>query len=173
MAPTDQAALVAVIKQRLEDRGLNLSGPDGAFEITRRVAWELRDQGAGVLSKTTGNNAHGFAVDIVCFRDGTYADCLVDAGGANTPAWQINGGVIDVSRWTAPSDPGDEQPAPAPTPTPEPPRPTSDDPLRDAVLQFLEQYGPTIDALEANTNAVLELSRKLDAFGKNGVRVHF
>jgi hypothetical protein len=172
MAPNDQSALVAVIKQRLEDRGVNLSGPDGAFEITRRVAWELRDQGAGLLSKTSGNNSHGFAVDIVCFRDGTYADCLVKAGDANQPAWQINPGVIDVSRWTAPSDPGDEDVKPQP-PQPDPaPPPEPDDWGSELAQQLLEVAGALVNAVEQLAHATIELRDRLDNIGKSGVRVH-
>ena len=173
MAPSDQTAIVSNVKQQLVDRGVNLSGPDGAFEITRRVAWALRDQGAGLLSKTTGNNSHGFAVDIVCFRDGSYVDCLVDAGGANTPAWQVKPDVIDVARWTAPSDPGDAQPAPPELPPELPPVEPPVDFIGQVLQQLLETVGPLVDAVEANTNAVLELSRKVDALGKGGVRLHF
>ena len=84
-SPTPE--FVAAVKAQLQARGVDLTGPCGAFAITKRVAWGLRATGAGLLSKPSGNNCDGFAVDIVAFPTGMIVDILGDAGNANTPLW--------------------------------------------------------------------------------------
>lgn len=79
---------VSDVKAKLEREGVNLSGPCGAFEITKNVAWGLRFDGAGLLSKPSGNNCNGYATDIVAFRDRAY-DVLSDAGGGNFPLFNL------------------------------------------------------------------------------------
>ena len=100
LVPTRSAAYVAAVKAWLIDQGVNLTGPCGAFAITRRVAWGLRDQGAGLLSKPAGNNCEGYATDIVMFHDagGDIIDILGDGGHANTPMWSVTDRV-DLARW--------------------------------------------------------------------------
>lgn len=61
-------------------------GTAAAFEVTKRVAARI---GGGVLKKPAGNNVDGFAVDIVCFADGTIVDILGDSEGAASPAWNV------------------------------------------------------------------------------------
>lgn len=173
MAPTDRTFVVEEVKRVLEARGVSLTGACGAFSITSRVAWALRAEGAGLLSKPIGTQCGGFAVDIIAYRDGSYVDCLIDAGGANTPAWQVKPDVFDAARWTAPSDP-DSFTAPAPTDPPTPtPAPEPPDELRDVMREVIELLGPIHDALEGNTNALLDLSRAIGALGKSGVRLHW
>jgi len=110
----DHTDVVRHVKADLEQRGVSLVGPCGAFEITRRVAWALRAEGAGLLSKPGGNMCREYATDIVAYRDGTIVDMLVKGGGAedaqgnpiagtgNEPAWQINPVKVDPARWRAP-----------------------------------------------------------------------
>lgn len=110
------------VKNALEARGVSLSGPCGAFQITKRVAWQLRDQGAGLLSKPNGNNCEGFATDYVVFKNGPAFDILGDGGNANIPQWAQDNDASLLARWVAPVDPGDDPPKvdtpPAPTPPP-------------------------------------------------------
>lgn len=173
MEPTDHTALVAIIKQALEDRGVSLFGPDGAFEITKRVAWDLRDDGAGLLAKSTGNDAHGFAVDIIAYPTGAYVDCLIDAGGVNTPAWQIHSDVIDPSRWRPPSDPGDVLAPPAPPVDPPVPLPGVPLTLDEVLAKVREIVDPLVSVTIANTVATVRLSDKLAELQQNGVRFRF
>lgn len=112
--PTSHADVVAQVKDTLLARGEDLSGPCGALKIIRHVAWILRAEGAGLLAKPTGNNCDGLAVDIICYQNGDHYDVLSDSGGTNGPAWTLVG-QYDVSRWRAPTNPGDI-PTPAPTP---------------------------------------------------------
>lgn len=129
-------AVVQRVKQQLEASGADLSGPCGAFAITQRVAWTLRNQGYGLLDKPSGNNCRGYATDIVVDALGNYYDCLADGGGANTPQWPDTPEVGDVTRWRPALDPAD---APLPVPVPVPP---SD----DRVLLKLEEVGQKLVA---------------------------
>ena len=104
--PAQSASYVAQVKDLLLQQGVDLSGPCGAFQITKRVAWGLRGTGAGLLSKPSGNNCDGFAVDIIAFATGSYVDILVDSGGANTPSWSTASDTIDSSRYRPPVNPG-------------------------------------------------------------------
>jgi hypothetical protein len=71
-----------------------------AFEVTKRVAWALRGEGAGLLIKTTGENivpwrGYIFAAGRICYPDGHIIKVISDVGpgGANGPQWFDNGYV--------------------------------------------------------------------------------
>lgn len=103
-APRMSRDYIADVKAKLEAMGVNLLGPCGAFKITKRVAWGLRAAGAGLLSKTGGNNCDGYATDIIAFKDRAY-DILSDGGATNGPTWNETG-VDDLeSRWRPAIDP--------------------------------------------------------------------
>jgi len=142
--------VVARIKADLEAKGVSLTGADGAFEITKRVAWELRAEGAGLLDKPGGNNSHGFATDIICYPSGQIFDILVSGGDINGPSWQ-DAGTVDASRYRPPMpiDP----PVPPPTPG------LSLDELAakvDAVSALLAGLDRKLDALAEQSNANTE-----------------
>lgn len=106
--PSTSASYVAAIKAMLEGQGVSLSGPCGAFEITKRVAWGLRGRGWGLLDKPGGNNCNGYATDIVMQNDGSGAivDILGDGGNGNFPNWGVSApGEVDPARWRAPVEP--------------------------------------------------------------------
>jgi len=113
--------LVAMVKADLEQRGVNLTGPCGAFAITSRVAWTLRGEGYGLIHKSAGQNgcdAPGgrYAIDAVMLEDGQTFDLLVNGGGdedkegrpipgtGNGPAWQIVRGQ-PPGAWRPPFNP--------------------------------------------------------------------
>lgn len=112
-------SVVEAIKSQLVARGVDLTGPCGAFEITSRVAWEMRGEGWGLHAKESGNQCQGYSVDVLLHPSGQYVDLLVDAGGANGPSWQIHTGG-DVLQWRAPFEVDPSGPVPAPPP-PDPP----------------------------------------------------
>ena len=124
-AQADHLDTVQAVKASLA--GQDLAGPCGAFKITKRVAWELRNSGAGLLYKPTGNNCEERSTDIIAYPDGHIFDILGDGGGANTPMWN-DAGFVDANRWRMAVDPGD-------TPPPPPPPPPSD-PLAPVVEQL-------------------------------------
>jgi hypothetical protein len=73
---------------------------DRAFEVTKRVAWLLRGEGAGLLIKNGGENiifwqGYWFSLSRICFPDGHIFKVLTDAGegGTNGPAYNDNGFV--------------------------------------------------------------------------------
>jgi hypothetical protein len=83
----------------------------GAFEVTKRVAWVLRDEGAGLLIKTGGENivpwrGYVFAAARICYPDGHIIKVISDVGpgGSNGPSWQDNG-YVDRSLYVAAMDP--------------------------------------------------------------------
>ena len=104
-----QPEVVAAVKRDLEARHVSLTGSCGAFEITKRVAWILRTQGYGLLSKPGGNNCQGYAVDYLTRMDGSGIDLLGDSGGENIPAFSESEppGAL-TGRWREPFDPGDQ-----------------------------------------------------------------
>jgi hypothetical protein len=102
----DQSNIVSQVKNDLASRGIDLSGPCGAFEITKRVAWILRSSGAGLLDKPSGNNCQGYSVDVIVYSDGYAYDIISDSGASNGPTWQPLPLLTDLSRYKPPFDPG-------------------------------------------------------------------
>jgi hypothetical protein len=96
--------VVEAVKNELTANGVDLSGC-GAFEIVKRVAWQLRDEGAGLLSKPDGYNCGGFASDIIAYPSGFIFDILGGGGETNNPQW-LKQGEVDPSRYVAPTNPG-------------------------------------------------------------------
>jgi len=126
-------AAVAQAKAELQAEGADLSGPCGAFTITRRAA-EVIGPPAGLLWKPPpGNQCESYAVDIVCYPDGHIWDCLIDGGGANTPAWQDKG-FVEASRY---------RPVTLVPEPPDPPQP----PTTDAVLARLDTIIALLQAI--------------------------
>src|SRR5438132_817796 len=92
---------------------VNPSGSgDLAFEVTKRVAWLLRGQGAGLLIKNGGENTttwmgYSFSISRICYPDGHIYKVVGDAGpgGANSASWGDNG-YVDPSLYVAAINPG-------------------------------------------------------------------
>jgi hypothetical protein len=84
-----------------------------AFEVTKRVAWALRGEGAGDLIKNGGENivawqGYSFSASRIVYPDGHLFKVIFDAGpgGANGPSWQDEG--VDpalISRYVPAIDP--------------------------------------------------------------------
>jgi hypothetical protein len=84
-----------------------------AFEVTKRVAWALRGEGAGLLIKNGGENivawqGYLFAASRIVYPDGHLYKVISDAGpgGANGASWQDEG--VDVGlqgRYVSAMDP--------------------------------------------------------------------
>jgi hypothetical protein len=102
-------------------------------QICNAVAKRLQALGesAGLLAKTSGNNAYGVSVDYVCYQDGSlHVDILMSSGyipdqagedgtGPSTAQW-LEHGAFDATRWRPPTDAIPDPPDVAPTPEPEP-----------------------------------------------------
>jgi hypothetical protein len=103
---TPSAAYVAAVRAECLAAGLDLSGPCGAFQITKRVAWGLRGAGIGLVSKSSGNNCDGYSVDFLCWKGGDGVDVLGDAGGMNLPQWSDRPReFVGQDRWRMPVQP--------------------------------------------------------------------
>ena len=84
---------------------------EGAFEVTKRVAWLLRGSGFGLLIKDAGENivswnGKSFAAARIVLRDGHLYKILSDVPGTNGPGWSDEG--VDgnlINRWVAPMQP--------------------------------------------------------------------
>lgn len=133
--------IVDTIKAQLEARGVDLRGPCGAFEITSRVAWEVRGEGWGLHAKESGNQCQGYSVDVLIHPSGKYVDILQDAGGANGPSWQLHEGG-DVTKWRPPFE-VDTPPTPPPNPPPNPDPPALD------LVAWLTRIEGKVDGLGA------------------------
>jgi hypothetical protein len=83
---------------------------EGAFEVTKRVAWLLRGGGAGLLIKNGGENiiswqGRSFAAARICYPDGHIYKVLSDVPTTNGPSWQDND-FVDRSLYVPAIDPG-------------------------------------------------------------------
>jgi hypothetical protein len=93
----------------IHDRVNPAHTPEGAFEVTKRVAWALKGEGAGLLIKNGGENIvswHGrsFAAGRICYPDGHIYKVLTDVPATNGPSWQDNG-FVDRSLYVPAIDP--------------------------------------------------------------------
>jgi hypothetical protein len=121
-------ALVALIKAELEAKGQTWTTNEDAFQITARVAWAMRHQGAQLVMKRPEQNGadwHGarYSHDAIAFPDG-WIDCLASAGppaNENRPVWDLTGrstaALVDPFDLDAAPDP---KPDPDPDPDPQP-----------------------------------------------------
>lgn len=81
------------------------------MELTKRVAWLLRGQGAGLLIKSGGENTivwqgYSLSASRICYPDGHIYKLLSDAGpgGANLPQFADNG-FVDKGLYVPAIDP--------------------------------------------------------------------
>jgi hypothetical protein len=82
---------------------------EGAFEVTKRVAWLLRGSGGGLLIKNGGENivswkGRSFSAGRICYPDGKIWKVLSDIPTTNGPSWQDNG-FVDKSLYVPAIDP--------------------------------------------------------------------
>jgi hypothetical protein len=174
--------VVTDVKADLVRRGISLSGPCGAFQITGRVAWQLRDRGLGLVGKTPAQNGctidgQRYSVDAVVDRGGNVFDILINSETDNAPAWQFVG--VDTNHtWRAPVD---LDPAPAipdpvypvypPTPAPAPLPSVDLTPLlyqMETLNQRLARVPDQLDTLIAKQAADTEAIRADIRAVKNG-----
>jgi hypothetical protein len=85
---------------------------NSAFEVTKRVAWALRGEGAGLLIKNGGDNVTAwqgsrFSSSRICYPDGRLVKVIYDAGpgGANGASWQDNDDYVSRSLYVPAIDP--------------------------------------------------------------------
>lgn len=156
----NQTALVERIKAELVAKGKTFATNEDAFEITARVAWALRDQGAKLIPKNPGQNGatwggRRFSHDALVFPDG-WVDLLASAGppaNENRPVWQWTDGVssggvepFDLDAGVVTPDP---EPEPEPDPSPSVPLPDLIAIIQSAVeTSMIKRLKPILSALE-------------------------
>lgn len=140
--------------------------PCKVFEITKRVAWRLRDEGAGLLEKRSGNNCLGYSMDWVVYQDGRGSDVAVGGiyNGVATdtvPNWNLVVEEDHGRRWKAPFDPGDSAGPPSDDPPITVPSPSIEEQLNQ-ILQEIQLVQTQIDAkLEAHSKSTEEFQAKV------------
>jgi len=82
---------------------------EGAFEVTKRVAWAYRNEGAGLLIKNGGENivswkGRSFSASRVCLPNGHIYKVLSDVPTTNAPSFQDND-YVDPSLYVPAIDP--------------------------------------------------------------------
>jgi hypothetical protein len=155
MAKPNYVTLVQAAKAEIVARGVDVDATEcNRFQITKLAASRMAaiDPDVGLLATNPPhNNCDGYAVDVVCWKDGVIVDILGKGNeGPNTPLWQENANPVDPARW---------RPAPAiiTRETP-PPRPA---PATDSVamLARLDRLETIVDALRV-AGGELEILRK-------------
>jgi hypothetical protein len=125
--------LVQAARADIVGRGLDVDASEcNRFEVLKRAASIIArvDPDVGLLSKPTGNNCEGYAVDVLCWKDGIIVDCLgAGRDGPCTALWQENPNPVDPGRWRPPVLER-EQPAPVPAPPAAPPDVPDTPPIR-------------------------------------------
>ena len=173
--------LIESIKADLVAKGVNLTGPCGAFEITKRVAWALRGEGFGLVAKNAAQNgcdANGqrYAIDAVMLADGQTFDILVNGGGeeqnrvpipgtGNVPAWQVTGAAPRDS-WRAPFPLELPVPDPPKPVVPDPPKPPGPDPVPVAASDVERILAAQAADTERILAAIETLRREASDLGK-------
>lgn len=92
-------------------------GETNAWKVTNATAYTWREEGWGLLEKTTGTNYQGYSIDVlVNVRERQAVDCLYSSETIGGPQWSVLAWEDRFTAlWRAPLPPDD-----GPTP-PEPP----------------------------------------------------
>jgi len=129
----------------------------GNRTVTNQALKEIaRDLGAGVLTKTSGNNCGGIACDIICYKTGYHYDVFRDWENVAAPTYSLvtNPPLIDPARC--------QLIAPGPTP---PPGPTCEQEvarLKVEKEQLVSENLTLTNSLNQCNQDKAELQRKLD-----------
>ena len=152
---------VVEVKRQVVAQGISISGPCGAFQITKRVAWVLRSEGYGLIAKG-GNHCEGYSTDAVILPSGVHYDILGDSGGTNSPEWNLvvnehtGEPYLRPGDYRAPFDPEPAGPTPVPVPEPVPPVPTPEPPADeqlDRIESKLDQHIASTEEFQSNVGS--------------------
>ena len=108
---SNSVGLVNQVKDYLIAKGIDTTGSCGGFEIVKRVAWTLRNGGAGTLKTFHGSKCPdtGMSGDLIAYPDGSIVDILSLKDTESTTQWLPGPGPITESgvEYVSPTDPGD------------------------------------------------------------------
>lgn len=157
--PPQRLEVVQRIREQLQPRDEH-----GAFEVVKRVAWELRGEGAGLLLKPAGENVvnwrgQTFSAGRLCYPGGLVIKVITDVGpgGQNGAGWHEED-VVDATRYVPAMDPAGDAPPPiGPAPVPSPPT------LQPVDLRrVLEELANVAAELKATRADVRDLRARLE-----------
>lgn len=163
MATPNSKALVEQIKDALVAKGQTFTTNCDAFQITARVAWALRSQGAQLFVKTPAQNGcvwNGvkYGLDTIAFPDG-WVDILSSAGppaNTNGPQWDWHPGAP-----TGVLAPPFDLDAGTPPVVPPPSVPPSDPGVPPPVpTEIIAQLFLEMQAVRMNTEALMDALAK-------------
>ncbi len=162
--------IVQKVRDKLFPGNQPLNDRVKAFEITKNVAWILRDRGWMLVRAKPGslNNVEGCTGDIIAKDDGFHVDILEDGEGKAFAAWQEHHdqGEKDAIRPRVMA-PIPMPPLPidgiGPIPRPVPDTPVSLTPVLDAIASLRQGHGEAIAALAAKVDALAAAVRELGA----------
>jgi hypothetical protein len=159
--PPQRLEVVQRIREQIQPRDEH-----GAFEVVKRVAWELRGEGAGLLLKPAGENivnwrGQTFSAGRLCYPGGLVIKIITDVGpgGQNGAGWHQED-VVDAARYVPAMDPAGEAPTPppsepAPIPSPSVPQPAD-------FKRVLEELATVVAELKAARSDVGDLRARLE-----------
>ncbi len=166
--------IVQKVRDKLFPGNQPLNDRVKAFQITKHVAWIMRNQGWKLVRAKPGslNNVEGCTGDIIAKEDGFHVDILEDGEGKAFAAWQEHHdqGEKDAirPRVMAPIQVPDILNGPEPEPRPEPELPFSLTPILDAIASLRQGNGEAVAALAAKVDALAAAVRELSASQRPG-----
>jgi len=166
--------IVQKVRDKLYPGNQPLNDRVKAFQITKHVAWLLRDRGWMLVKAKPGslNNVEGCTGDIIAKDDGFHVDILEDGEGKAFAAWQEHHdqGEKDAirPRVMAPIQMPDIFGVPGPIPGPVPATPVDLRPILDAIASLRQGHGEAIAALAARVDALAAAVRDLGANQRPG-----
>ena len=97
----DGVNLVSCVYSKIEPDNT----PEGAFEVTKRVAWLLRDQGWGLLKEVNGViwKSIPFSASRICNEQGYLVKLLSDV--LNKPVWLVDPNPVNPDFYIKAIDP--------------------------------------------------------------------
>lgn len=130
--------LVQRVRDKLYPGNQPLNDRVKAFQITKHVAWMLRDRGWKLVRAKPGslNNVEGYTGDIIARDDGFHVDILEDAEGKAFAAWQEHHDPLEM-----------EAIRPRVVPPVRMPALFEDEPAQPDVPQDPADLGPILDAI--------------------------
>jgi hypothetical protein len=158
--------IVQKVRDKLYPGNQPLNDRVKAFQITKHVAWTLRDRGWMLVKAKPGslNNVEGFTGDIIAKDDGFHVDILEDGEGKAFAAWQehhdqaekdaIRPRVVPPIRMPALF--GDAE-------APAPPQSANLTPILDAIAALRTQHDEKSAALERKIDDLTAIVRQLAA----------
>lgn len=175
MAPLESAQFVREVRDKLYPNTGALNDRLKAFQITKHVAWYLRDLGYGLVRAKPGseNNADGYTCDVIAKSNGFHIDVLEDGEGEAKATWDPHDNEDEMKairpRWVMPHEVPDIFAEPD-NGKEEPEEPTEEDkPLLDApgLQELFKLLAMIVDNQSQNNKKLDEMISTLSTTNAN------